>query len=312
MQKVLVILVTFNRLDKLKKALESYEKQTYPIEKLIVVDNCSTDGTVEYLKNWESKKIGFKRQLLLIKENSGGAGGFGKGMEFALTQINRNKLDVDWILVSDDDAFPKNDALQKMFEFYDSLNDEEQKKISSLSSAVINHGEIHEAHRSRIEKSILRVRFVGVSKKEYEKPFFEMDLFSYVGTMIKVNALNKAGTTKQELFIYGDDNEHSLRLKKYGKLLCIPKSQFIHDTPGVEIRKVGWHNYYNRRNQLYILKKYFSKRYFWVRLIKRYILDVSPISKYTKDERKLFAIAHQDALGERLGEHPVYKPGFHF
>jgi GT2 family glycosyltransferase len=163
-----------------------------------------------------------------------------------------------------------------------------------------------------IQKKMLRVKFVGISKEEYKKPYFEMDLFSYVGTMIKVDALRMAGTTNQELFIYGDDNEHSFRLKKYGKLICVPESRFIHDTPGVETREVGWHNYYNRRNQLYIIKKYFPKRYLVTRLCKRYLLDISPLSRYTKDERRLFLTAQQDALAERLGKHAVYKPGFHF
>ena len=163
-----------------------------------------------------------------------------------------------------------------------------------------------------IEVGRFRVRFVGVDKKEYKRDAFEIDLFSYVGTMIKVSALKKVGTTDKSLFIYGDDNEHSLRLKRIGKLICVTDSKFIHDTSGVETRKIGWHNYYNRRNQLYILKRYFPKRYFWARYIKRYILDISIFSKYNKMERKLFATAHVDAIKEHLGKHAIYKPGFSF
>ncbi len=312
MQKIAVVLVTFNRLEKLKIALECYEKQQYSIEKMLLVDNCSTDGTVEYLKEWVGKKGNFAREVIFLPENTGGAGGFGSGMEYALHQIDKKKLSADWILVSDDDAFPQPDAIQKLINIYMNFTSEQQEQIVSLSSAVINHGEIHEAHRSKIVKSFLRVRFVGIDKDEYVNPYFELDLFSYVGTMIKIDALRKAGITNKDLFIYGDDNEHSLRLKKYGRLICVPESHFIHNTPGVESRKVGWHNYYNRRNQLFILKKYFPKRYFVTRFVKRYILDISLFSKYTKEEKKLFLTAQQDALAERLGKHIIYKPGFHF
>jgi GT2 family glycosyltransferase len=39
-----VVLVTFNRLEKLKIALGSYDKQTVKPKYILVVDNKSTDG----------------------------------------------------------------------------------------------------------------------------------------------------------------------------------------------------------------------------------------------------------------------------
>ena len=303
-QRVTVVLVTFNRLEKLKIALSCYEKQTYKIEKIIIVDNCSTDGTIDFLKKW------FDKEVVYLSENTGGAGGFGAGMEHALNLVNSMQLKTDWILVSDDDAFPNDDAIEKMIAYYQKQEVEKQNEIVALSSAVVNHGQIHESHRSRIEKDFFRIRFVGVDKKYYNTDGFEIDLFSYVGTMIKVSALKNVGTTLRDLFIYGDDNEHSLRLGKIGKLVCVPASVFVHDTPGVETRKIGWHNYYNRRNQLYILKEYFPLRYFINRFFKRYILDISILSKNTSEEKKLFKTAQMDALKNKLGKHPVYKPGF--
>ena len=309
-QRVTVVLVTFNRLEKLKIALSCYEKQTYKIEKIIIVDNCSTDGTIDFLKKWLDSKTNFDKEVVYLSENTGGAGGFGAGMEHALNLVNSMQLKTDWILVSDDDAFPNDDAIEKMIAYYQKQEVEKQNEIVALSSAVVNHGQIHESHRSRIEKDFFRIRFVGVDKKYYNTDGFEIDLFSYVGTMIKVSALKNVGTTLRDLFIYGDDNEHSLRLGKIGKLVCVPASVFVHDTPGVETRKIGWHNYYNRRNQLYILKEYFPLRYFINRFFKRYILDISILSKNTSEEKKLFKTAQMDALKNKLGKHPVYKPGF--
>lgn len=309
-QRVTVVLVTFNRLEKLKIALSCYEKQTYKIEKIIIVDNCSTDGTIDFLKKWLDSKTNFDKEVVYLSENTGGAGGFGAGMDHALNLVNSMQLKTDWILVSDDDAFPNDDAIEKMIAYYQKQEVEKQNEIVALSSSVVNHGQIHESHRSRIEKDFFRIRFVGVDKKYYNTDGFEIALFSYVGTMIKVSALKNVGTTLRDLFIYGDDNEHSLRLGKIGKLVCVPASVFVHDTPGVETRKIGWHNYYNRRNQLYILKEYFPLRYFINRFLKRYILDISILSKNTSEEKKLFKTAQMDALKNKLGKHPVYKPGF--
>lgn len=309
-QRVTVVLVTFNRLEKLKIALSCYEKQTYKIERLIIVDNCSSDGTIDFLKEWIDIKADFDKDVVYLSENTGGAGGFGAGMDYALDLVNLMQLKTDWILVSDDDAFPNDDAIEKMIVYYQNQEEKRQNEIVALSSAVVNHGQIHESHRSRVERDFFRVRFVGVDKDYYNEDGFEIDLFSYVGTMIKVSALKRVGTTLRELFIYGDDNEHSLRLRKLGKLICVPSSIFVHDTPGVETRKIGWHNYYNRRNQLYILKKHFPLKYFINRFLKRYVLDISVLSKNTVEEKKLFKTAQKDALRNKLGKHPVYKPGF--
>lgn len=54
---VSIIIPTFNRLDKLVNAIESVRKQSYKNYEIIVVDNCSTDGTIEYLNRLNDNKI---------------------------------------------------------------------------------------------------------------------------------------------------------------------------------------------------------------------------------------------------------------
>ena len=54
---VSVIIPTFNRLNKLIKAIDSVQKQTYKNYEIIVVDNSSVDGTVEYLNKLNDDKI---------------------------------------------------------------------------------------------------------------------------------------------------------------------------------------------------------------------------------------------------------------
>lgn len=52
-----VVISTHNRLEKLKKAIESVKKQTFTDWELIIVDDCSTDGTWQYLKALKDPKI---------------------------------------------------------------------------------------------------------------------------------------------------------------------------------------------------------------------------------------------------------------
>ncbi len=54
-QKISVITVCFNSLEMLKKTMQSVDSQTYTNYEYIVIDGNSTDGTLDFLKNYEGK-----------------------------------------------------------------------------------------------------------------------------------------------------------------------------------------------------------------------------------------------------------------
>ena len=58
--KIGVVIVTYNRLDKLKIALKSYENQKIKPKYILVVNNNSTDGTKEYLDSWKQEEAGIE------------------------------------------------------------------------------------------------------------------------------------------------------------------------------------------------------------------------------------------------------------
>jgi len=70
MPTISVIIPTCNRLDLLKRTLESLEKQSVDSETLqiIIVDDASTDGTTEYL---DYNKSRFETEIVLFPENRG-------------------------------------------------------------------------------------------------------------------------------------------------------------------------------------------------------------------------------------------------
>ena len=66
------IIVTHNRLPLLKECLGAVEAQSYPVDKIIVIDNCSTDGTEDFLARQDNRRI----EVIRLPQNIGGAGGF--------------------------------------------------------------------------------------------------------------------------------------------------------------------------------------------------------------------------------------------
>lgn len=66
---VTVYIPTFNRVNLLKRAVDSVRKQTYKNLEIIIVDDCSKDGTHEYLE--EISKQDSRIQYFIKQKNSG-------------------------------------------------------------------------------------------------------------------------------------------------------------------------------------------------------------------------------------------------
>ena len=304
-----VVIVTYNRLEKLKKTLQCYENQTQTFRNLIVVNNHSTDGTSEYLKEWSKKETPFGKHVITTNENLGGAGGFYTGQKKAMT------MQPDWVFIADDDAYPEPDMMQRFCEFTEG-ND--ISRYAAICAAVYNpDNTLDVSHRSRYEvRQGKYFTWNSSTEEDYQKPFFKIDFLSYVGSFLNVNALKKVGLVNPKFFIYNDDSEHSLRLRKYGELICVPTIKIVHD-----VKKVGqvnyqvtddnvlvtWGDYYTNRNEMYMFKKHIHSlaKYRFKTALKRHLKG-----KEETEYDKIKWIAYRDAWLGKLGRHSVYQPGW--
>jgi GT2 family glycosyltransferase len=111
-EKIIAVLLTHNRKDLLQEGLKGLLSQTYPLEKVIVVDSVSTDGTYETLRE---KGIIDRSDIryIRLKENKGPSGGFAEGITYALEE------NPTWVWILDDDISPKEDCLEALLEFRD-------------------------------------------------------------------------------------------------------------------------------------------------------------------------------------------------
>lgn len=304
--KLISVIVTYNRLKKLKNTLAAYENQiTHPYE-LIVVDNFSNDGTSDYLKQWVTIPSKYKKKVKLLDENQGGSGGFYVGEKEAIAD------GADWVLVADDDAYPNEDAISRLI---DTANLHKNEKIAAFCSVVTDiEGKIAYNHR-RVYK--YKYGFIFESKdsinSDYKKQEFDINLFSYVGTLLNVEAMKEFGLCNPDFFIYCDDTEHSIRMNKFGRIICDTKVIFIHDS-GQDTQNLDksilmtWREYYGHRNFTYMLKNE-NKAAMWysifirsIRIIIKYIFEPSCL--------RLFFSALNDGYMGYLGKNILYKPGF--
>lgn len=239
---VCAVIVTYNRQRTLVKCLEHVRNLTEQPQKVLVVDNASTDGTPELVRTRFPEF-----EVLALQTNAGGAGGFDAGMRHAYAS------GYDYVWLFDDDAYVDPDCLGRLLRHTDQAD-------VLLPLQVDQTGRSYGVHR-----------WVDNQLKQLQPgdgEGFEVDTFTFVGPLIKRSVIEKIGWPRVDFFICADDTEYSLRIMSAGlRAIYVPEAIFHHDYGGktVAVRRLGrqsfrsseppWKRYYAVRNDILILKE---------------------------------------------------------
>lgn len=266
--KVAAVVVTYNRKELLKECLDALLSQTRPLDSIILMDNASTDGTPEFLR--EHGYLGNPViDYVRLPENTGGAGGFHHGVK------RGHEKGFDWVWLMDDDAEPFRDCL---FLLLKSINMIKNHNIGVIAPVVINeNGDICKHCRALIDinKFPSVVSYLGPEYYISDRPL-RITHASFVGPLISKNIINRIGYPDKNFFIYYDDLEYSIRINNFANIYLIPKAYIIHK----ERKSNTWVNksflwikrkrtnileyifsYFDKRNLVYVHKKYNSNNF---------------------------------------------------
>lgn len=295
--RVTAVIVTYNRLEKLRQTLRNTLAQ--PFFKVVVINNASTDGTKAYLDSLDDARLDIVHEAV----NKGGAGGF----ECGFTQALKNEA-AEWLVCFDDDAYPMPDALAQFAALTPG------KDVGGVAAAVyFPDGRICSMNRPgknifRSPRALLSACFrrssaLGLGDEAYggTQPI-PVAFSSFVGLFVRCSVVKTLGLPRSELFIYRDDSLYTLALTQanYG-LLFAPLVRFVHDcaTPssGVRVYKPLWKAYYIVRNDLPFFRK-LAGAYFPLILPLLVIKFLAPTRYYDRPMvfLKIFAIAIADGL----------------
>ncbi len=222
--KILTALITFNRLELLKRCVKSIKNQTIKHNDILVINNSSTDGTEDFLKNLDLNYI--------TQPNLGSASGWYKCIEYAI----ENNYDYIWLM--DDDGYPEFNSLEKLIDAH-AL----KKNLVCVSSVLLN-----EKNKNQLvfPLPILNKNGEPVIFKNKRKFYFLDELISqgflyypYVqlfnGSLISVETLKNLGNVEKNYFIFGEEVDFFWRMKKFGDVET--RLDAYHYHPRVDKRK---------------------------------------------------------------------------
>ena len=258
-ESVAAVVVTYNRSRLLLECLAALLRQTQPLDKIVLINNASSDDTSEVL---ESKGYLTHPKILYLRlsSNTGGAGGFYQGMKTAY------ESGFDWIWVMDDDAEPNDDALERIEPSFSIRN------IGGVASLTIGVDDLPQLeHRGWLELRSSGNRLHRPIDAKALTGNMRISFASFVGLAVHRSAIERVGLPKPELFIRGDDLEYCVRLATLGPLILVPDSKIRHKDGvnssyesrrrfGYESTRVPldklWINYFSLRNALWIRRQH--------------------------------------------------------
>lgn len=243
MKNIYIVLVNYNGKKYIKECLDSIGRQTYKDIKIIVVDNASSDGSLQVLEAY--------KDLVLLRRhrNEGFARGCNIGIKYAL------KAGAEYVMLLNIDTKIDDDLVYKLYNaagpntvtapqiFYDGSTTKIWYSGGDMDFQLGSHIQYHD---KRLEHSIP------------PKPNHPIRFVTGCCMLVHRNIWKKVGLLDEKYFMYFDDDDLSLRfLKKKVKMLYVPSAKMWHKVGGCfKGTENSLTTYYFVRNRLYFTKKH--------------------------------------------------------
>ncbi len=236
---LVVVICNWNKKDDIIDCLDSVYDACVDKMSVIVVDNASTDGSVEALENY------CRFSFLLIKnsKNLGGSGGFNTGINAAL------QIGCKYIHLLDNDAKVETKTFSNALSLF-----KKNPEIGVIGSKILNS-----ENPSFIQEMGANIDWDNFNYKPHfsnEKDSNEIpsivncDYVPACSVTIRAELIQQVGLMDEKFFLYWDDIEWFHRISKSGKKIICSSQVVAHHSLGDRKRKNTLGTYFFNRNRI--------------------------------------------------------------
>lgn len=243
---VYIIVLNWNGYKDTVTCIESLKKISYKNYRILLIDNGSTDKSVEILK----KKYP-KIPIIVSNINVGYSAGNNLGIQSAL------KHGAKYILLLNNDTVVSKDFLSTLVSAAE--NNHETGMVSPLIYFLDNPQTIYSSGGYLTFTSVYPftdTEFKMLDKGQSQKPK-AVDLLIGCCLLIKTEVIKSIGLLDEDYFLYVEDMDYSFRAKRAGfKLFMIPQAKIWHKgSSSTGGRTSITRQYYNTRNLFLFARK---------------------------------------------------------
>jgi len=271
--KLSIVILNWNG----KKHLENYLPHVVAfsdpsITSVIVADNGSTDGSVEFLKEKFSQV-----ELILLDQNYGFAGGYNKALE---------KVDADIYCLLNSDVRVTEGWLSPVINIFESDRSVaaiQPKILSDRDHSLFEHAGAAGGFVDKYGYPFCRGRILNVKEPDNGQYDKQTDIFWASGAclFIRADLFRNNGGFDADYFAHMEEIDLCWRLKNQGfRIVYTPESKIYH-WGGATLEYNNPHKLYlNFRNSLWTLYKNYTGKHLTFTMFKRMVIDTLAILKY--------------------------------
>lgn len=249
---VINVILNTNRREDTLACLATLAASTYPNQRTIVLDNASTDGSVEAISTRFPQV-----QIVPLKENRGYAGNNNVGIVIALVQ------EADWVFVLNEDITLAPDCLEQL------INVAQSNPSIGIVGPMVYHYDEPEIIQSGGGLLDRYWRPVHVGQNQPDRNQFPssrmVDWISGCAILVRREVIEQVGALDDRFFYYWEETEWCMRARNKGWLIYhVPQAKIWHK--GVQRNYQPGPNvtYYSARNKLMTMKKHHAPFRIWL------------------------------------------------
>ena len=219
--RVLAHITTFNESEFIDQALDALQRQTRRPDAILIVDNASTDGSLDRT---------FPENVTVIRNSAdlGMSGAVEVGFAHAIEH------EFDWTWVFDVDSVPEPDALEKLIAFFERLPPSQQEQVSFLACRLDTSG-------GKVEHRPILLTKSGIeyAPLDADAAYCCCDCFIWSGSLFRMPAVIKIGLPSGDYCADFSELEYGYRAQKSGLTGYIVSNCLLHHDVGRPARSHG-------------------------------------------------------------------------
>lgn len=246
MKKVGIVICNYNKEDAVLDCIQSILESKFTDYDLYVVDNASTDQSVQKIKEKYSTDV----VLIENAENLGGSGGFNAGLRTAYEK------GYPYLMCVDNDAMLDENAIGNLYDFLESHQE------AGMAGAKIYHLEAPQyvqqfGQKIDFENFCTEVNYFNEIEDGTMPEFLYTDSVAACALMVRRSVIDQIGFMPEENFLYWDDTEWCYLCNRAGyKVASVGNAKALHAMGAKKETVNTFPTYYAWRNWITFFAKY--------------------------------------------------------